>query len=138
MRSGSLPADSSAVARILSSGSPVSRNSAVIMSGGGTGTSALAAIMRKGIGADGSTCFLTMAESSGVPMVPFVDDAQPLQGEELVDLLDAARLAGDEACQPAGGHHPHRKAELARHALADAVHHAHVAEHQAGLHGVHG
>src|SRR5215468_7848876 len=100
MRSGSLVADSTAVLRTFSSASAVRRNRAVIMSGGGSGTSALAAIIRKGTGAPGSTCFLRVAESSNMAVVALVDDAQPLQGEELVHLLDAARLAGDEVRQP--------------------------------------
>src|SRR5678815_319292 len=138
MRSGSLLADSTAVARTFSSASAVSRNRAVIMSGGGSGTSALAAIIRSGTGEPGSTCFLRVEESSSMAVITLVDDAQPFQGEELVHLLDAARLASDEARKAAGGDHPDREAQLPAHALADPVHHAHVAEDQPGLHRVHG
>src|SRR5262249_60302928 len=116
----------------------VSRNSAVIMSGGGSGTRALAAIIRSGMGEPGSTCFFRFGERSSMSVVSLVDDAQPLEGEELVNLLDAARLPSNQAREPADSDDPYREAQLARHALTDSGHHPYVPVDQPRFHRAHG
>ena len=61
MRSGSAAAVFTAVSRTPGSASKVSMKSAVLISLGPIGTSALAPIIRSGTGALGSTCFWKFA-----------------------------------------------------------------------------
>src|SRR5438132_6530511 len=64
MRSGSAAAVLTAVSRTAGSASKVSMKSAVLISLGPIGTSALAPIIRSGTGALGSTCFWKLAGSA--------------------------------------------------------------------------
>src|SRR5512140_2181374 len=79
MRSGSAAALFTAVSRTAASGSKVSMNSAVAISFGPIGTSALAPIIRSGTGAFGSTCFWKFEGSaeSGTGHPGTVDEAEP-------------------------------------------------------------
>src|SRR5450755_822007 len=114
------------------------------MSAGASGTRALAAIIRKGTGEDGSTCLRSAGgrKSRGrwsvEAMVSPIDDAETLQREQLVDFADGAGLGSQQWRQPSGGQDLHWKCKLARHPLADAVHKSGIAEDQPGLHRVDG
>src|SRR2546422_584774 len=53
--------------------------------------------------------------------VALVDDAKPVEGQELVDRLDGGRLGRDERRQPAGGEHTRLRVVLPPDALDQAV-----------------
>src|SRR5215831_1881632 len=71
-------------------------------------------------------------------LVAFVDDAEPVQRQELVDRLDRGRLGRDQRRQPAGGEHACRGVVLLADALDQAVDQRGVAEDDARLDGVDG
>src|SRR5262245_27603829 len=49
---------------------------------------------------------------SSVVAVPLIDDAETLEGQELVDALDRVRHRGDQRSEPAGGDRPRRHVVL--------------------------
>src|SRR5512143_843991 len=79
----------------------------------------------------GSSC-------SFVDPVPFVEYPQPIEGKELVHLVDGLRLRRDDARQAAGGEDAGADALLVLDAAHQAVDGRRVAEQDAGLQGVHG
>src|SRR2546425_540444 len=77
--------------------------------------------------------------SAGIPSsVTFVDNAQAVEGEELVDGLDAGRFGRDERGEPAGGEHARARIVLVADALDEPVDERGGAVDHARLDGVHG
>src|SRR5262245_13375666 len=69
--------------------------------------------------------------------VACVDDAQPVEREELVDGLDGGRVRRDERRQPAGREHARARILLGADAIDESVDQGRVAVGHARLDGMH-